>query len=66
MSTYTLSPVRTSWAGHVHGVREIGPVDAWVVGLLLQHLVRLVSVTVEGFTMCNVMRWIVKMRREGK
>jgi hypothetical protein len=28
----------------VHGVWEVGPVDAWVVGLLLEHLVGLVSV----------------------
>jgi hypothetical protein len=27
----------------VHGVWEVGPVDAWVVSLLLEHLVSLVS-----------------------
>ena len=27
----------------MHGVREIGPVDAWVVGLLFEYLVGLVS-----------------------
>lgn len=35
--------VRTSWSGHVHRVGQVGPVDAWVVRLLFEHLVRLVT-----------------------
>jgi hypothetical protein len=41
--TYTTQAVRTSGSGHVHGVREVGPVDAGVVGLFFEHLVGLVS-----------------------
>ena len=33
----------TSWSGHVHGVREISPVDAWVVCLLFEYFISLVS-----------------------
>ena len=34
---------RTSWSGHVHGVGEISPVDAWVVCLLFEYFISLVS-----------------------